>query len=131
MQMNGDLVYYQATSSSNTACDRLVIDTYRFRMGSCVISFNSFCDRDSSSVKFVSFPTSRHNSSQICWIGDKSRDRASQGKVVMYPCSVCGRGLSCWKMIPGWHGMIGSTCGSRMTPNLPLDCQGAVYQWYR
>lgn len=105
---------------------RVVIDAHWFRMESCVISFNSSCDRDSSSVKFVSFLTSRPNSSQICWIGDKSRDRASQGKVVMYPCCVCGRGLSCWKMIPRWHGMIGITYGSRIAGLSINDIDGRV-----
>ncbi|GFV33945.1 hypothetical protein TNCV_445361 [Trichonephila clavipes] len=52
----------------------------------------------------VSYPTCRSKLSQICLIGDKSGERANQGRVLMDGGSLgvsllCGRALSCGKVL--------------------------------
>lgn len=100
---------------------RMRIDAWKFRMVTCVISFHSFSNHDSSSPNLIVSPTCRPNWPQSCSSCDKYRDQTGQCKVVICrmhsydTLAVCGPALSCWKMPTGNTAMSGNQSGSRIS----------------
>ncbi|GFS77296.1 hypothetical protein TNCV_3758781 [Trichonephila clavipes] len=80
---------------------RPFIETFKSRMVFYDILFYSFCKRASNSTKFLGCPTCRSRLSQICSIGNNSKDEAGQRRVEIWrkhspvKLSLCGPAISC------------------------------------
>ncbi|GFX39734.1 hypothetical protein TNCV_2104781 [Trichonephila clavipes] len=75
----------------------------------CGISFHSYCKRASNSTKLVGCPISCSKLAQICWICNKSGNRAGWGRVEIWLTQSCKIIALCLgKYCPGDKWLLGA-----------------------